>query len=102
MRSVNYPFLARFIPTSRFRIGVSLYGPINGTNTSFTVTPGEKFLHNPPYIQIGVYYNGIRLFWPDDYSLDESGGGGTGYDTVVLLVAPKPGDRVFVDYVTTQ
>jgi len=49
-----------------------------------------------------VYYNGTRLLWLDDYLLVESGGGGTGYDTVVLAIAPKPGDKVFADYVVTQ
>lgn len=102
MRPVNYPYLARFIPTSRFRTGISLFGVIDGSNTSFTVAPEEKFVHDPPYIQIRIFYNGIRLFWPDDYSLDESEGDGTGYDMVVLAVAPKPGDKLFADYIVTQ
>ena len=102
MRPLNYPFLGRYIPTRRYRTGILLSGPIDGVNTTFTAPPGDKFVHDPPYIQIGVYYNGMRLLWLDDYLLVESGGGGTGYDTVVLAIAPKPGDKVFADYVATQ
>lgn len=77
-----------------------LTGVIDDVNTTFTTsvffTPGTE----------AVYFNGVRQ-WPgvgNDYSISESGGIGTGYDTVTFAVAPRtrPGpksdDRVTVDY----
>lgn len=77
-----------------------LAGPINGTNTVFTTsaefTPGSE----------AVYFNGVRQTAGagNDYTISESGGAGTGYDTIIFDVAPrarggsKPDDRVSIDY----
>jgi hypothetical protein len=46
-----------------------------------------------------VYYNGQRLLLADDYTLAESGGPGTGYDTIQTVVVPKPGDKIWADYI---
>jgi hypothetical protein len=91
-----------FIAVGRYRTGQGLIGVKDGVNTTFT-TPGlEKFTHNLPFLSIQVYYNGVRQALLDDYSIAESGGAGTGYDTVVFLeIAPKAGDRLLVDYVIT-
>ncbi len=91
----------RYIAAHRFRTGRSLDGSIDGLNVSFTVSPGDKFTHNLPFLTIQVYFNGVRLALLDDYTIIESGGFGTGYDTVVLEVAPKPGDHLLADYVST-
>jgi len=92
---------ARYIATHRFRTGQPLNGVINGTNITFTVPPGDKFTHNLPFLSIKVFYNGVRLALLDDYMVIESGGFGTGYDTVILEVAPLPGDHILADYVAT-
>lgn len=84
------------IPEADAREGVVLLGVVNGVNLTFS-TP-EKFRHSIPGLSIRVHYNGQRLLLTDDYSVAESGGLGTGFDTVVLLIAPKTGDKVFADY----
>lgn len=78
----------------------TLTGTINGTNTVFTTavdfTAGTE----------AVYFNGVRQFpgAGNDYTISESGGVGTGFDTVTFAVAPrarpgaKPDDRVTIDY----
>lgn len=89
-----------FIAVGRLRTGIGLAGAKDGVNTTFA-TPGlEKYTHNLPYLSIAVYYNGQRLLLLDDYIVVESGGSGTGYDTIILEIAPRPGDKVFADYVT--
>lgn len=89
-----------FIEASRFRSSQGLVGPKNGLNVVFH-TPGlEKFLHNLPFFDISVYYNGARLVLLVDYTVAESGGPGTGFDTVIFS-APPPlaNDQLFADYV---
>ena len=101
MYLVNYLSLltadARYVAAQRLRLGQPLIGVIDGANLSFTVQPGDKFTHNLS-ITIEVYCNGLRLTFLDDYTVDESGGPGTGYDTVLLGEAPRPGDLLQVDY----
>lgn len=89
-----------FIAAARFRVGQNLVGPKNGSNVQFT-TPGlEKFTHNLPFLDISVIFNGSRLSLLDDYLISESGGPGTGYDTIVLLVPPLlPNDHLLADYI---
>lgn len=76
------------------KYGIGLTGPIDGVNVTYT-TP-DKF---DPTAQ-AVYYNGQRLSLTLDYSIAESGGPGTGYDTVNLLVIPKVGDHLLADYIS--
>lgn len=103
MYLVNYLSLQaadqRYVAASRFRTGQQLSGPKDGTNVQFTVPVGDKFTHNLPFFSIKVYLNGVRLTLLDDYSIAESGGYGTGYDTVVLEISPLPWDHLLVDYV---
>ena len=99
MRPLNFPFLSRFIPARRYRTEQDLIGVIDGINTSYTLPRGEKFVQETPYIQIVLYCNGIRLHLWDDYFVLESQGGGTGYDTVLLVEPPRPGDKLIADYV---
>lgn len=71
---------------------VPLVGAINGVNHQY-VTP-DKF----DSLTIALYYNGQRLYRPDDFEISESLGLGTGYDTVTTVIAPVVGDRLFADY----
>lgn len=87
----------RSVPRSKFRTAQILIGAVNGVNTSFTTA--EVFVHDLPRLSIAVYFNGQRLLLTDDYSIAESGGPGTGYDTVVTLFAPVPGDKIWADYI---
>ena len=75
--------------------GALLVGVINGVNLVFT---------SPTSFQGGtlrLHYNGVRVYEPDDYAASESGGPGTGFDTVTFVAgfAPKAGDRLLADYV---
>lgn len=88
-----------FLAADRFRVGQSLVGAKDGSNPYFH-TPGfEKFTHNLPFLDISVYYNGARLTLLDDYYVIESGGSGTGFDTIQLIVAPRIDDHLTADYV---
>lgn len=50
-----------------------------------------------------VYLNGLRQIpgAGNDYTTVESGGTGTGYDTVRFVVAPSTGDVILIDYEVT-
>jgi hypothetical protein len=89
-----------FLSSARFRTGQNLVGAKNGSNLAFTVPDGDKFTHNLPFLTIQVYFNGQRLKLIDDYVINESGGPGSGYDTIILEVAPRLADKVWVDYVS--
>lgn len=72
-------------------------GVIDGVNTAFT-TPGY-FVEG----SLEVYYNGQRLRKgaSNDYTVLESGGIGTGFDTINLTFAPRAApkvDVITVDY----
>lgn len=103
MYLVNYLSLQTaqqlFIAVSRYRTEQGLVGAMNGTNTTFTTPSGDRFVHNLPFLTIAVYYNGLRLSLLDDYMLVESGGPGTGFDTVLMSIAPVPPDHLTADYV---
>jgi hypothetical protein len=79
------------------REGVPLLGVYDGVNVLFT-TP-EVFVQSVNR-NIKVYLNGVRLFYGsgNDYVVQESGGPGTGFDTVVLVVAPKATENLLADY----
>jgi hypothetical protein len=74
-------------------------GAIDGANVVFT-TP-DLFVQDPPDFQITVFRNGQQQTLNGDYTVSESGGVGTGFDTVTFAVActPKVGGIVLVDYV---
>jgi hypothetical protein len=72
--------------------GELLAGVIDGVNDTFTAAV--------IFTQEAVYYNGLRQR-PGavcDYTLAESGGVGTGFDTVIFAVPPRTGDNVIIDY----
>jgi len=93
--------LQLFIAVGRFRTGQGLIGTRDHVNHVFRISGGEKFTHNLPFLTISVYVNGVRLTLLDDYVISESGGPGTGYDTVILSQAPYSNDHVTADYVVT-
>jgi hypothetical protein len=80
-----------------FKFGIEPIGPKDGTNRTY-LTP-EKFRS-----MIGFYRNGVKLLIGSiaDYTIDESGGPGTGYDTLVFVSAappPKLEENLQVDYI---
>lgn len=90
---------ARFIEIRRFRTAQNLAGVKNGLNLVFTTPGTDKFVHNLPFLDITIYYNGVRLALLDDYMVSESGGPNTGFDTIVLTMAPYPDDHLIADYI---
>lgn len=73
-------------------------GAIDGANTVFLTASDFRVSDGAGPV---VYYNGQRLHLGagHDYVVSESGGVGTGYDTVTLAFAPRVGDHLSVDYV---
>lgn len=73
-------------------------GLVDGVNATFT-TP-DKFVQVIPHV-IRVYRNGQRQALHDDYAVSESGGNGTGYDTITFVGAAKikVGTVIRVDYI---
>ncbi len=89
------------------RTGIPLVGLKNGQNRIFRTTP-DYFVHDPTVTgqDISVFHNGRRLILtaaPDpgqgDFFVSESGGLGTGYDTVTMLTfAPVTASGFVADY----
>lgn len=71
------------------REDIELDGVVDGVNNIFTIPNGEKFLETSIY-KIIVYMNGVKQFFGGDYLIAESGGVGTGYDTVIMTTVPSP------------
>jgi hypothetical protein len=89
----------RDIAALKTREGVFLLGPYDGTNIAFT-TP-EPFVQNAN-MNIRVYLNGQRLHLGalNDYVAAESGGPGTGFDTILVSVPPRSYEKLIADYRT--
>lgn len=97
LRSVNDGYRAASILFGKMRWDKDLVGSKNGLNKVFT-TPDPYFVQDGEQI-IRVVLNGQRFSSPDDFVASESGGVGTGYDTVTLVaVAPVPTDELTADY----
>jgi len=73
-------------------------GAKNGVNKDFTTA--DFFIHEVAGRSVKVYLNGVRQNEGVgcDYTVTESGGVGTGYDTIVFDVAPIAIDLILVDY----
>jgi len=84
----------------RFRWEIDLLGVKDGVNKTFTTPPPEKFVQKDN-IKIQVYFNGQRLRHgaTNDFTIAESGGVGTGFDTIILAIAPRNQDVVTADYI---
>jgi hypothetical protein len=85
---------------ARMRFGVELLGARNQVNVVFTIPGGEKAVSGT----LQVYFNGQCMCGGtgNDYSVSESGGPGTGIDTITFLdpaLAPYSGEHVLVDFV---
>lgn len=75
-----------------FREYVTLLGTKDGSNLTFTLP--DKALHAPPKLHVKVFRNGVlqRPGATEDYTLSESGGSGTGYDTITFASGCAPRD----------
>lgn len=79
---------------------IQLLGTVDNINTVFTI-PSGTWIQNSTY-KIIIYKNGVKQVYLDDYFIAESGGPGTGYDTVIFNVppttSPTPVDILTADY----
>lgn len=73
-------------------------GPLNGANQTFTTT--QKFTRTTGKEE-WVYYNGVLQEFgaTEDYTVSESGGAGTGYDTINFSIAPKSKEKLEIIYI---
>jgi hypothetical protein len=92
--------LAALIKYTQPRENLDLVGTIDGVNLVYTLPGGEKGIVEALGATIKVQINGVDYFGDgEDFTLSESGGGGTGFDTVTLIhFAPRVGDRVTTSY----
>lgn len=83
-----------------FRDEIPLIGMKNGTNRVF-FTP-EKFIngaHSGNTFHIEIKHNGKSLYEGTDYTIAESGGPGTGFDTINFhQFSPSPKSTLFAWY----
>jgi hypothetical protein len=99
--------LSAAIGPVKVRTGIALVGPKDSRNRVFRTTP-DYFVHDPTGTgkDIEVWHNGRRLICsavPDpgqgDFVVEESGGVGTGFDTIVLLsFSPIASSVLVADY----
>ena len=84
-----------------FKQGISLIGAKDGTNRTFT-TP-DKFINGSlgnNEFRIKIIHNGRDLIENENYTLIESGGAGTGFDTIVFIsIIPTTKSKLEVSYV---
>ena len=87
--------------TYLFKQGITLGGAVNGINTTFTTSP-DKFMDGTVgsnSFNIMVQHNGRILVKGVDYTIGESGGIGTGYDTInIVSFIPDTGSTMIADY----
>lgn len=76
----------------------TLAGAIDDVNVTFVTS--LKFVSSGPSKE-ALFYNGAQLEpgAGNDYTVSESGGPGTGFDTVTMLFAPRIGDKLWIDFV---
>lgn len=81
----------------RLLTGQGLLGAVDGVNTVFTTA--RPFLRTGDFRE-AVYLRGLRYSEGVgcDYVAVESGGVGTGYDTIVFSRPPRADDNLLIDY----
>lgn len=72
-----------------------LIGDQDTVNTIFTTS--TNFKHTSQFKEV-VFVNGLRNHIPEDYSVAEGGGFGTGYNTIIFVLAPESDDVITIDY----
>lgn len=86
-----------------FKQNVTLDGTKDDINREFTVPAPDKFIDGTlgaNIFRILVKHDGRELVQGVDYFVSESGGVGTGFDTVTFIsFVPGPEDTIFADYV---
>lgn len=85
-----------------WRQEVQLIGAKNNSNRAFMTPFGDKFIegeYEDNEFHIIVEHNGRRLIQNCDFIISESGGIGTGYDTITFIsFVPNPRSEIVADY----
>ncbi len=91
-------FLTEMDPLEDLKLDITPTGVIDGSNRVFTLP--EAFIASGDLV-LRVYRNGQRQTLGSDFTVSESGGAGTGFDTITFAVecTPKVGAVLRVDYV---
>jgi hypothetical protein len=100
LSSDNGSSRAAWTLVNRMRWNKDLVGIKNGINPSFLIPDGDKFLQSGENV-VRVYRNGLRQNFGagSDYTVSESGGVGTGYDTITFNgTAPLAYEELTADY----
>jgi hypothetical protein len=86
-----------------FRQNIPLIGVKNSANKIFIVPAPDKFLNglvDGNEFRIIIDHNGRRLIQNIDYIISESGGPGTGFDTIEMIsFVPNKCSKLIADYV---
>jgi len=85
-----------------FKQEIDLIGALDNSNRVFTVPAPDKFIQGTfgnNEFRILIKHNGRDLVEDVNYTVSESGGAGTGFDTITLKFAPKPRGLLRADYV---
>ena len=93
--------LKLFVLAGDFRENIAPVGVLDGVNDTFTLPGGEKAVHLVSGLQIKLYRNGFRqkLGVGCDYTVSESGGVGTGFDTITVDPPPLSYEILLTDFV---
>jgi len=68
----------------------------DGINTSFT-TGDVIDLSNG--LSVNIFYRKTKKVFPNyDFNVVESGGAGSGFDTIIFLIAPDANDAIHLSY----
>ena len=86
-----------------FRNNIALVGPKNDANRIFKVPMPDKFIqgvYGDNQFNIQIQHNGQGLVYLCDYLVSESGGVGTGYDTIEFIsFTPNVKSNLIANYV---
>lgn len=86
-----------------FKQNIDLLGTKDGVNRIFTVPAPDKFIqgsYSNNEFSIMISHNGRKLVESIDYIVSESGGAGTGFDTIIFTsFAPEEDSCLNADYV---
>ena len=78
-----------------------LTAQVDGVLSAFALTATGKAFHDPTQqVVMDIYLNGQRqvVGGTEDYTVSESGGAGTGFDTISFTFIPRSADRLIVNY----
>lgn len=101
--SIGLEVVASTETALKIKQNVELVGAKDGVNVVFTVPVPDKFINGPisgSDFRILIRHNGKGLIQNIDYVISESGGFGTGYDTITLIsFVPNSNSTLVADYV---